>query len=208
MENVAYESKKYTYEDLEKMEQDDNQRYEIINGDLFVMQSPHGRHQLILGELFGQIREFLKGKKCKTFIAPFDVVLSKSKKKNEIYNVIQPDIFVLCDLNKYDGSKVFGAPDLVIEIVSLGTKTNDRLRKFNLYQHYGLREYWIVDLIENSISPYILNEKGIFELPHMYELTESIKVKILPGLTISLKDFINENANLLKEDEAEYEVQG
>lgn len=206
MENLAYESKKYTYEDLEKMTQDDNQRYEIINGDLFVMESPHGRHQLVLGELFGQIREFLKGKKCKPFIAPFDVVLSKSKKKNEMYNVVQPDLFVLCDLEKYDGSKVYGAPNFVVEIVSPWTKTNDRLRKYNLYQNYGVKEYWIVDLQENSISPYILNEKGIYELPYMYEITESIKVKTLPGLTITLKDFVKENADLLKEDEAEYEA--
>lgn len=206
MENLAYENKKYTYEDLEKITQDENQRYEIINGDLFVMQSPLGRHQLVLGEIYRQMSNFLVGKKCKPFIAPFDVVLSKSKKSNEIYNVVQPDIFVLCDLNKYEGTKVFGAPDLVIEIVSPGTKTNDRLRKFNLYQTFGVKEYWIVDLIENSICPYVLNEKNIFELPYMYELTESIKVKILPGLTISLKEFLKENENLLKEDEEEYKL--
>jgi len=171
------------------------------------MEAPHGRHQLILGELYRQISNFLMGKKCKPFIAPFDVVLSKSRKKNEMYNVVQPDLFVLCDLEKYDGSKVFGAPNFIIEIESPGTALNDRLRKFNLYQKYGVREYWIVDLSKKIISPYTLNQKGIYEIARVYELNEDIKVITLPGLTISLKDFAKENAELLKEEEAEYEVQ-
>lgn len=79
MENLAYENKKYTYADLENMPKDE--RYEIIEGDLFVMESPHGRHQLVLGELYRQISNYLQGKKCKVFIAPFDVVLSKAKRK-------------------------------------------------------------------------------------------------------------------------------
>lgn len=205
MNNLAYENKKYTYEDLEKLPQDE--RYEIINGDLFVMESPHGRHQLVLGELFGQIRQFLQGKKCTAFISPFDVVLSKSRKKNEIYNVVQPDLFVLCDMDKYEGTKVFGGPDFVIEIASPSNRSHDYYRKLNLYQEYGVKEYWIVDIIEKSIHPYVLNEKSVYELSKVYGLDEEIKVKTLKGLTISLKDFLEQNVDILKEDEEEYKFE-
>lgn len=205
MENVAYENKKYTYEDLEKLPQDE--RYEIINGDLFVMESPHGRHQLILGELFGQIREYLQGKKCTVFLSPFDVALAKINKKSEIYNVVQPDLFVLCDMNKYEGPKVFGGPEFVIEIASPTNRAHDYYRKLNLYQEYGVKEYWIVDPIEKNIHPYVLNEKGVYELSKVYALDEDIKVKTLKGLTISLKEFLEQNKDLLKEDEAEYKLE-
>lgn len=205
MDNLAYENKKYTYEDLEKLP--DDERYEIIDGNLFIMESPHGRHQLLLGELFGQIREFLKDKKCTIFLAPFDVALSKSKKKNEIFNVVQPDLMVLCDMDKYEGQKILGAPDFIIEIVSPTNRTHDYLRKFNLYQKYGVKEYWLVDYKDKAILPYILNEKGIYELPRTYELDEDIKVHTLKGLTISLKNFLKENENLLNEEEEEYKLE-
>lgn len=203
MENLAYDNKKYSYEDLEKLP--DDERYEIIDGNLFIMESPDGRHQLLLGELHLQIGNYLRDKKCTVFLAPFDVALSKSKKKNEIYNVVQPDIMVLCDMNKYEGRYIFGGPDFVIEIVSPFNKSHDYVKKLKLYQEYGVKEYWIVDYKEHVILPYILNEKGVYELPKIYELDEEIKVHTLKGLTISLKKFLEENANLLKEEEEEEE---
>lgn len=204
MKNVAYENKKYSYEDLEKLP--DDERYEIIDGNLFIMESPHGRHQLILNEINMQISSFLKDKKCTVFIAPFDVVLSKSKKKNEIHNVVQPDIMVLCDMNKYEGGYIFGGPDFVIEIVSPFNRSHDYVKKLKLYQQYGVKEYWIVDYQENLITPYVLNENGAYEIKKVYELDEDIKVHTLKGLTISLKKFLEENAQLLKEEEEEYKL--
>lgn len=205
MDNLAIENKKYSYEDLEKLPEDE--RYEIIEGNLFIMESPHGRHQLLLGELYRQISNYLQDKKCTVFLSPFDVALSKSKKKNEIFNVVQPDLMILCDMDKYEGPKIFGAPDFVIEIASPFNRTHDYLRKFNLYQKYGVKEYWIVDYQGNSISAYILNKNGVYELPRVYHLEEDIKVNTLKGLTISLKKFLEENINLLKEEEAEYNIE-
>ncbi len=204
MDSLAYENKKYTYEDIEKLPGDT--RYEIINGELFIMESPHGRHQLLLGELYGQLREYLKDKKCTVFLAPFDVALSKSKKKNEIYNVVQPDIMVLCDMSKYEGQRIFGGPDFIIEIVSPFNKSHDYYRKFNLYQQYGVKEYWLVDYKENVILPYILNEKGVYELPKAYRLDEEIKVHTLKNMSICLKEFLAKNADFLKEEEEEYKL--
>ncbi len=204
MENLAYENKKYSYEDLEKLP--DDERYEIIDGDLFIMESPHGRHQLILGELYRQISNYLQDRKCTVFLAPFDVALSKSKKKNEIYNVVQPDIMVLCEMNKYEGGYIFGGPDFVIEIISPFNRSHDYVKKLKLYQEYGVKEYWIVDYQEQAILQYILNEKDTFEIEKVYELNEDIKVHTLKGLTISLKKFLEDNANFLKEDEEEYKL--
>ena len=93
MENLAYkENKKYTYEDLENIE-DDN-RYEIIDGELYLMSSPASKHQLILLDVGQQFNDFFRDKKCTPFIAPLDVRLDGKGKKSK--NVVQPDLMVMC----------------------------------------------------------------------------------------------------------------
>ena len=72
MDNLARKNKKYNYEDLEKIRDNNNNRYELINGDLYLMSSPRGIHQMILLEIGRQLSEFFEGKKCRPFVAPFD----------------------------------------------------------------------------------------------------------------------------------------
>lgn len=196
MNNLAFEEKSYTYEDLLKF--DDDKRYELIDGKLYLMGSPNYRHQFILGELFRQFANYLKGKNCKVFVAPLDIRLDAPQKGNKAKYVVQPDLIVMCNKEKIDERGIVGVPDLAIEILSPTTKQHDKLVKFNLYQHYKIREYWIIDIEEQIIYPYILNDEGIYTLPKMYEITEDIKVNVLDNLTISLKEFWKENEDLLK----------
>lgn len=192
MDNLAYKFKKYTYADL--LEMDNDKRYELIDGELYLMSSPKILHQEIVGEIYVQLRNYLKGKKCKAFVSPLDVCLSGVKNPKKEYNVVQPDVLVVCDENKLTKDMgIQGAPDLVIEVLSPSTRRHDTYRKFNLYQHYGVREYWIIDTEAEVIYQYILNEKNIYTLPKTYEITEDIKVNILKNCIISLKDII-ENA--------------
>lgn len=192
MDNLAYKLKKYTYADL--LEMDDDKRYELIDGELYLMSSPKILHQEIVGEIYAQLHNCLKGKKCKAFVSPLDVCLSGVKNPKKEYNVVQPDVLVVCDENKLTKDMgIQGAPDLVIEVLSPSTRRHDTYRKFNLYQHYGVREYWIIDTEAEVIYQYILNEKNIYTLPKTYEITEDIKVNILKNCIISLKDII-ENA--------------
>lgn len=189
MENLALKQTKYTYEDLQNIE--DGKRYELIGGELYLMSSPTTLHQEIVGEIYAQLRNYLKGKKCKVFVSPLDVCLSGVKNPKKEYNVVQPDILVVCDKNKLtEDMGVQGAPDLVIEVLSPNSRKHDTFIKFNLYQYYGVKEYWIIDAEAEVIYQYILNEKNIYTLPKTYEITEDIKVNILKNCIISLKDII------------------
>lgn len=201
MESLAYnENKKYTYENLEKI--DDGNRYEIIDGELIMMAAPTSKHQLILGDLFIEFTNFFKGKKCKPFISPLDVILDNKGKKSQ--NVVQPDLMVVCDENKIQ-NKIEGAPDLVVEVLSKYNKKHDKLEKYHIYQKYGVKEYWIIDIEEGAAYVYILNNDNIYTLPRVYKIKETIESSIFKGLKISLKETFKNNQNLLKEDEENYE---
>ena len=190
MESLAYNIKKYTYQDL--LEMNDGKRYEIINGVLYEMSSPSVNHQDIVGELYVQLHNYLKGKKCKVFISPLDVCLSGVKDTNQEYNVVEPDIIVVCDEKKITDKCIIGAPDMVIEVVSKYSRKHDTFIKFNLYQKYGVKEYWIIDVEAETISQYILNEKNMYALQKIYEITEDVKVDVLKNCTISLKELLKE----------------
>ncbi len=195
-ENTAkkLEEKKYTYADL--LEMDDENRYEIIDGKLYLMSSPRIKHQVLAGEIFAQLRDCLKGKKCRPFIAPLDVTFSKYKQDNKIYNVVQPDISVVCNEEQLrDPRKITDAPSFVIEILSPSTSRKDRLEKMNLYQKYGVKEYWILDPVDMIVTPYILDEKGFYKVEKTYDLTkEEVPVKTLSGCKINIREFIKENS--------------
>lgn len=192
MENLALQQRKYTYEDLQNFE--DEKRYELINGELYLMSSPTTLHQKIVGEIYVQLHNYLKGKKCQAFVSPLDVCLSGARNPKKEYNVVQPDILVVCDENKITKNMgIQGAPDLIIEVLSPTSKKHDTFVKYNLYQYYGVKEYWIVDEDVGVIYQYIINEKNIYTLPKTYDITENIKVNILKDCTISLKDIIEQN---------------
>lgn len=190
MENLAYKTKKYTYEDLLAM--DDEKRYELIDGQLYLMSSPTILHQEIVGAIYVQLHSYLMGKKCKVFLSPLDVCLSGVRNPKKEYNVLEPDVMVVCDESKISDKGIEGAPDLIIEVLSPSSRKHDTFVKFNLYQYYGVKEYWIVDAEAEVIYQYILNEKNIYTLPKTYEITEDIKVNILKDCTISLKKLMQE----------------
>lgn len=196
-ENVAYsgiyKKEKSSYADLKNI--DDDNCYELIDGELYLMSSPTVIHQSICGEIYVQLKLFLKDKKCKAFISPLDVILSKNKNESKIYNVVEPDVFVVCDPKKIEQKNIFGAPDFVVEVLSKDRR-HDILTKFNLYQKFGVKEYWIVDQENASIIPYFLNEKGIYEIGKIYDIKEEVPVKVLKGCKICLKNLYEENKKL------------
>ena len=207
MENLARKLKKYNYEELENIRNKTNERYEIMDGDLYLMSSPRGIHQLLVGEIFGQLRDFFKDKKCKPFVAPFDVIFSKSKDVKDWNTVVQPDIFVLCDLDKYEKNYVKGAPNFIIEIASPSNLIHDRFRKYTLYQQYGVKEYWIIEPNDRKIFKFVYDEEEeIYCTFKEYNITDDVPVTSFKGLKISLLDFYNKNKDwIIKEDEEDYE---
>lgn len=109
---------------------------ELIEGEAVMMAPPSTSHQLISGELFRQLANFLEGKKCRAIPAPFAVRLFEGENDapSDVQTVVEPDISVICDTNKLDTHGCKGAPDMVIEILSPSTRRHDRMVKLNLYQ--------------------------------------------------------------------------
>lgn len=207
MENLARKRKKHNYEDLEKIRSKTNERYELVNGDLHLMSSPRGIHQLLVGEIFGQLREFFKDKKCMPFVAPLDVIFAKGNDKSKWNTVLQPDIFVVCDLDKYDKNYVKGAPDFIIEIASPTNLVHDRFTKYSIYQRNKVKEYWIIEPNDKKIFTFLYSEdEEIYSIGKEYEITDNIPVTTFKGLKISLVDFYKKNQEwVIKEEQEEYE---
>jgi len=133
---------RYTYADREKWEE--NFHCELIDGLICVMYSPSMWHQDVVGLLISQLRDRLKGGKCKPIVSPFDVRLFPKEDKSDD-TVVQPDVIVVCDEGKLsDGVACRGAPDVVFEVLSGSTKYHDNRIKKGLYQEAGVKEYWVI----------------------------------------------------------------
>ena len=161
----------YTYADYLHLPADE--RYEIINGKLRKMSpSPSFTHQQTSVNLFKLLIAQLEGKfkDCSLLYAPMDVILvSPGVEPLKSKNVMQPDIFVVCDKQKITENAIIGAPDFVIEIVSPSSLRFDRYDKFQLYEKYGVNEYWLVYPKEQMIESYV-SKDGKFELSDVYSL--------------------------------------
>ncbi len=184
-------NKRYTYADY--LTWMDDKRRELFGGFIKMMTpAPSRRHQKVSTKLTRILDTFLDDKKCEVYHAPSDVRLPENKKdKNDqtIYTVVQPDIYVVCDLSKLDDKGCLGAPDLIIEIVSPKNLRRDVKDKFELYQQYGVREYWIVNPNEEYVNVFVLDENGKYRLVGMYPGDDEIPVNIFNGeFALDLKD--------------------
>ncbi|MDR1655060.1 MAG: Uma2 family endonuclease [Treponema sp.] len=180
---VYQEEEYYTYADILKL--DESVRAEIIDGELFMMAPPVTGHQIISRELLGQLWQFLKGKPCQVFAAPFGVRLfPRADLSDDTF--LEPDLAVICDRSKITKEGCEGAPDMVIEILSPSNTRHDRLRKFRKYLAAGVKEYWIVDGGEKTVDVHIL-DNGRY-VTSVSGGDDEVPVSVLPGCTITLRD--------------------
>ncbi len=146
-------------------------------------------HQRVSGNLFGEIRQHLKGQPCQVYAAPFDVRLTTggANGDDQIRTVVQPDLFVVCDRTKLDERGCVGAPDWIIEIVSPGNTSRDTRTKFDLYQESGVTEYWLVYPGLKTVAAYVLQGER-YELTAEYAAPGLVPSHTLPGLTLEWAD--------------------
>ena len=184
------ESKRYTYADY--LTWIDDKRRELINGFIHVMSAPMRVHAEVSMELSSIIRAFTKKRKgkCRLYHAPFDVRLPMNNETadDKIYNVVQPDICVICDLSKLDDKGCIGAPDLIVEVLSPSTLKYDWNYKFNLYETAGVKEYWIIDPKAKLVNIFLLQPDGKYDLGTVYECNQKAPVHIFKGLEIDLNE--------------------
>ncbi|OFX61809.1 MAG: hypothetical protein A2046_03190 [Bacteroidetes bacterium GWA2_30_7] len=183
---------KFTYADY--LTWNDDKRWEIIDGYIYDMNtSPKRKHQSISGNLSVLFSNFLKVKKCKVYIAPFDVCLcEKNESDEEIENVVQPDISIFCDTSKLNDNGAKGSPDLIIEILSESTYKKDLGVKLILYQKYAVKEYWLVDPNTDSLTVYKLDLFGRYQIEKEYTKNEKVIVGIFPELKININELFEE----------------
>ena len=180
------EKERYTFADVLAWEE--NERAEIINGEAVMMAPPTTAHQLISGEIFRQLANYLEGKKCRVIPAPFAVRLFEKDgdSPDDVDTMVEPDISVICDRGKLDGKGCKGAPDMVVEILSPSTRRHDRLVKLDLYQRAGVLEYWIVDPEYKSVQVFTQDGGGSLKLHEDYGREDVAKVNVLDGCFIEL----------------------
>lgn len=179
------QEKRYTLADA--LTWDESERIELIYGNPFMMAPPVRSHQEALTALVGQLYDYLKGKTCKVYPAPFAVRLFEQNGDypEDVDTMVEPDISVVCDMGKLDDIGCKGAPDLVIEILSPTTQRHDRFTKFNLYQQAGVREYWIADPASKSVQVFVLDD-GRYVAKDFGTAEDTIKVNVLENCTIDL----------------------
>jgi len=182
MKPGAGSSTKYTYEDFLNFP-DDGKRHEIIDGEHYVTPSPNTKHQVVVGNLYLALGNYLKAHPIgAAFIAPFDVVFSD-------LNVVEPDLLYISRAHRsvLTEKHVRGEPDLVVEILSPGTRKTDEVTKRKLYERFGVQEYWVVDPDLDAIKVYRRTGDAFVRTAELSaEQSDVLATPLLPEFSVPL----------------------
>lgn len=164
---------KYTIEDYYSLP--DHVKAELIDGVIYAMSAPLTWHQLYVGKIYSELLAGIAetGKDCLPLIAPVDVQLDMDDR-----TLVEPDVIILCDLSRLGNKVIYGAPDLVMEIVSPSTRNRDMVLKLYKYMNAGVREYWIVDYFGRVVLQYDLEHNVGFR---QYDFEVPVPVLISGG---------------------------
>ena len=177
----------YTYADYLKWKF--NERVELFKGRIFKMSpAPSSSHQQISLKVTRKLDNFFLNTTCSLYVAPFDVRLVKIKTNDtKVLTVVQPDLCVICDIDKLDEKGCNGAPDLIVEILSPGNSKKEMGIKFDLYEENGVKEYWIVEAAEKSIFIYTLQNEKFIGLKPLIE-DDKMQSPLFPSLDFDVRD--------------------
>ncbi|WP_339698002.1 Uma2 family endonuclease [Algoriphagus aquimarinus] len=179
----------YSYADYLTWEIDE--MVELIKGKVFrsAAAAPRMKHQKIVLRLGSELLQFLDKKTCDVFIAPFDVRLPvKSRKNEDIFTVVQPDVCVVCDGTKLDDAGCFGAPDLIVEVLSPGNNKKELQNKYEVYEESGIQEYWIISPYEETL---MINKliNGKYVPSRLFTRGDIVKSDCITGFEVDLEEF-------------------
>lgn len=156
---------------------------ELIDGRIYYQAAPNRIHQKVLNILNNVIYNYIRSRNglCEVYPAPFAVKLYEDRK-----TIVEPDISIICDRKKLTDRGCNGAPDWIIEVVSPGNPENNYIRKLSLYKDAGVREYWIVNPMKQTILVYVF-EAGLFDI-RQYTFQDKVKVGIYEDLYIDFME--------------------
>ena len=170
--------KRFTYADYIAWPNDE--RWELIDGEAYSMApAPTTRHQNIVYNVSFILKSKLLNKSCRPFVVPTDVVFSE-------HDVVQPDVFVVCDEKKITEANIQGSPDLIIEVLSPATALKDKREKKTLYEKYGVKEYTILDPVAQYVERFLLEEGGLYGKGEIFGPKETLPLVSLKEIEIPL----------------------
>ncbi|KUG04435.1 hypothetical protein ASZ90_018202 [hydrocarbon metagenome] len=183
-EEYRYGGIKASYQEFLELSQNSEERYEYIDGEIFLLASPKTAHQRALKELLVLFHTWFQGKKCTPMVAPYDITLRRNP---ENINIVQPDLMVICDLEEKlnENDYYMGVPDLVVQILSAGTRRKDLIKKLDLYMECGVQEYWIVNALNQEVCVYLFEDRDISD-SITYRKSETVESFIFLGLLVEL----------------------
>ena len=182
----AQHGRMYSYKDIQQWEGN----WELIDGVPYLLASPSYIHQYVVGELHLALAPYFKARGCRLILSPFDVQFDTDNDEEEAQTVVQPDLFVICNVNQLKKNRVQGAPDLVIEVLSASTGIKDRNQKYYLYETNGVKEYWMVDPSNRTIEVIGL-EDGRFQKRAVFGPKDVLTSFLYPDLAISLNSILH-----------------
>ena len=177
---LAQKTKKgFTYADY--LTWPDDERWELIDGEAYNMSpAPTVKHQKITGNLYILLSSHPeKRAECFVGIAPTDVVFAE-------YDVVQPDVFVVCDEKKITEANIQGSPDLIIEVLSPATALKDKREKKALYEKYGVKEYILIDPSALVVERFFLEDDRVYGKGEIFGPKEVLPLVSLKGIEIPL----------------------
>lgn len=174
-----------TLKEFFHMRENSSELMEFIDGVIYMAPSPSTKHQRISGRLYVELFNYLEGTDCEVFDAPFDIILHKDDIEED--KVVIPDLAVLCDKSGLNELNYKGVPSLIVEILSPSNQSHDLVLKLNLYMKYGVKEYWIINPMLDSIQVYSLDENGGYIQKDNKVSKGIIESKVLEGFSVDLE---------------------
>ena len=169
----------------------ENRGYEIHDGKIYYMADASTGHSEVSGNILAIFKNFLKGKKCRVFNNEVNVMFKRN------FRQFLPDVKIVCDSDKIKKDGIYGAPDLVVEVLSPNTQQNDRGYKFKVYEQNGVKEYWLVDVNNKNIEVYLLKGDDKFELDNIYHRYSDEEIQEIEECEIETDD-IKADKELIK----------
>ena len=172
-----------------------NDFIQLIDGEVIIPVAPILKHRAIVGNVFFLLKLVVRKISGLVFVAPTEVKLDEE-------NIYEPDVLYISlgkiSIAEKDENRIIGAPDLIVEVLSPGTARYDRQQKYKAYEKHGVREYWIVDPVHETIEVWMLNSKTQFERKGSFSLDDSF-ISITIATDVSVKDIFEQDSGQ-KED--------
>lgn len=184
---VLEQNQEYTFTEFEALNDSDDVKREFIDNKIYLLASPSTAHQEVSMRLSLAFYPFFKNKNCKVFAAPFDVKLTKDDLDIQL---VIPDLTVICDKEGLNDKRYEGVPTLIVEILSPSNQHHDLLTKMNLYAKYGVKEYWIVNPMTQSISIYKLDETQHY-IQAAVKSSGTIQSKLFEELSVNVDELFD-----------------